>query len=105
MSLLKPRKPRAPVTVQPPVTAQPANAPAVFEERLLRMPELTRMVGLGKSTIYTLIRNGRFPPSCKHTAHVSVWKLSDVQAYIRGEYAPATATVLTLVRNTKGGAK
>jgi predicted DNA-binding transcriptional regulator AlpA len=101
MSLLKPRKPATPATVQATV-----SAPA-FEERMLRIAETAHMVALGKSTIYTLIRAGRFPPPTKHTARASVWKLSEVQAFIRGEYAPlqpARAPVVQLVRQpSKGG--
>jgi prophage regulatory protein len=99
MSLLKPRKP-AKATAQAPA---PASAPA-FEERLLRLADVCPMVGLGKTSIYAMIRDGKFPPQSKHGTRASHWKLSEVQAYIRGEWQPlhASAPVLKLICK-KGG--
>lgn len=105
MSLLKPRKPTLP-PVEPTI-----NAP-VFEDRLLRIADVCGMVGLGKSTIYTLIRDGKFPQQRKRTERASVWLLSEVQAYIKGEFTPPqvatltnegrNASILKLVRNSRG---
>ena len=97
MSLLKSR------------TSKPVPAPsapiivAPFEDRLLRLLEVVTMVGLAKSTIYKLMSKGKFPSPIKHTARASTWKLSDIQAYIRGDHATApgaSATILQLVRHT-----
>lgn len=104
MSLLRPRKQKA--GIEPAPETARAIAP-VCEDRMLRIADVCHMVGLGKSTVYTLIREKRFPPQHKHTARASVWKLSEVQAFIRGEWQPAQATtapVLSLVRSIKGGA-
>lgn len=95
MSLLKSRTstpaPSAPIVIAP------------IEERLLRLPEVLKMVGLAKSTIYKLMSKGKFPAPLKHTARASTWKLSDIQAYIRGDdmaQPAASATILKLVRNS-----
>ena len=99
MSLLKSR------TSKPvPAPSAPTIVVAPFEDRLLRLPEVVTMVGLAKSTIYKLIAEGKFPPTIKRTMRASTWKLSDIQAYIRGDHATASgasATILQLVRHTR----
>ena len=98
MSLLKPRKQQA-------AAMETGEALPVVEDRMLRIAEVASMVGLGRSTIYTLIRNGKFPVQRKRTARASVWLLSEVQAYIRGEYVPPQnepVNILKLVRNSSG---
>ena len=99
MSLLKSR------TSKPvPAPSAPTIVVAPFEDRLLRLPEVVTMVGLAKSTIYKLIAEGKFSPTIKRTMRASTWKLSDIQAYIRGDHATASgasATILQLVRHTR----
>ncbi len=96
MSLLPPRKKRYPslATLVPPV-AQPPAVPAQVpvqivmmqpEERLLRFHEVEKKVSFGRTTIYKLIREGTFPPPIKRTLKSSRWKLSEIQAFINGEY-------------------
>lgn len=96
MSLIKPRKPKA--------TQEPSSTivMAPFEERLLRIDDVTSMVGLAKSTLYKLISENKFPKPIKRTPRASTWKLSEVQAYINGTYAPDSASILKLVRNSSG---
>lgn len=100
MSLLPPRK-RKPET-EPATETAPAT-----QERFIRMPELEHLTGYKKSTIYQLIRENRFPDRVKLSRSASVWKLSEVNAWLHGEFTPAepakSAPVLQLVRSTKGG--
>ena len=103
MSLLKPRK-RAQIQTQLP--EQTMSAQPVLEDRMLRINDVVGMVGLGRSTIYTMIRDGKFPAQRKRTARISLWLLSEVQAFIRGEFIPPVsdkAPILKLVRNSRGG--
>ena len=87
MSLLKPRKP-AKATAQAPA---PASAPA-FEERLLRLADVCPMVGLGKTSIYDLMKKGRFPVRIKFSARAAMWPESAVMAWIQATAAQAQAT-------------
>lgn len=80
MSLIKPRKPKAVAELTPSIIVAP------FEERLLRIGDVAHMVGLARSTIYKLIREGKFPLPIKRTARASAWKLSEIQAYIQNGY-------------------
>ena len=40
------------------------------EDRFVRMKELTTIVGVGKSTIYSLIAANKFPPQVKVTQKI-----------------------------------
>ncbi|WP_380871551.1 hypothetical protein ACFB49_25330 [Sphingomonas sp. DBB INV C78] len=57
-------------------------------DRLIRMPEVCRRVGLGKSMIYELIKAGRFPAPYKIPApdsplpFASRWSEIEVVAWI-----------------------
>jgi len=52
------------------------------EERLLRIQEVLRMVGVGKSTWWKWIGEGKAPRPVKISPRITVWRLSDVQAWI-----------------------
>lgn len=51
-------------------------------DRFIKMPEVCRRVGLGKSMIYEMIQNGRFPEPYKPSPFVSVWSEQEVVAWI-----------------------
>ena len=53
-------------------------------ERLVRMRELTTLVGIGPSTIYRLIQQGRFPRPCHPLgdSNISAWRYSEVAQWI-----------------------
>ena len=61
-------------------------------ERLVRMRELRTLVGLGRSTIYRLVAQGRFPaPLHPFGNRIAAWRYTEVAAWIearcRGEVA------------------
>lgn len=51
-------------------------------ERLLKLPEVCRRVGLGKTMVYEMIRDGRFPPPYKISPFASRWSEREVVAWI-----------------------
>ncbi|MCM8731813.1 helix-turn-helix transcriptional regulator [Hephaestia sp. GCM10023244] len=51
-------------------------------ERLLKLDEVQRRVGLGKSMIYRLIQEGRFPPPYKLSPFASRWSDREIVAWI-----------------------
>lgn len=53
-----------------------------FADRLIRIEEVKRRVGLGKSMIYRLIQEGRFPPPYKISPFASRWSDREVAAWI-----------------------
>lgn len=51
-------------------------------ERLLRLPTVIDMVGLGKTTIYEMMKEGSFPRP-RRVRNLSLWVETEVQAWIR----------------------
>ncbi|WP_107314296.1 helix-turn-helix transcriptional regulator [Burkholderia metallica] len=51
-------------------------------ERLLRLPTVIGMVGLGKTTIYDMMKQGSFPKP-RRVRNLSLWAETEVQAWIR----------------------
>lgn len=51
-------------------------------DRLIRLEEVKRRVGLGKSMIYRLIQEGKFPAPYKVSPSASRWSDREVIAWI-----------------------
>ena len=51
-------------------------------DKLLRLPQVAELLGVGKSTVWLYAREGKLPKATKLSPRVSVWKLSDVQKLI-----------------------
>lgn len=51
-------------------------------DRLLRLPEVERLTGLRRSTIYEQMRRGIFPRSVKAGQRSAAWPESAVQSWI-----------------------
>ena len=51
--------------------------------RLIRLPEVENLVGLKKSTIYSLIERGDFPQQIKISARASAWVGEEVDEWIQ----------------------
>lgn len=59
-------------------------------DKIIRLPEVLDKVGLKKSAVYKLIKEGDFPAQIKLGKHASGWLESDVQVWIMkraGRYA------------------
>lgn len=62
-------------------SADTGSTPAPTE-RLLRIAEVSRRVGLGKTMIYDLIAKGRFPAPYKISPYASRWSEQEIVAWI-----------------------
>lgn len=51
-------------------------------DRLLRLPEVRKRVGLGKTMIYELIAEGRFPRPYKITPSAARWSEREIERWI-----------------------
>jgi prophage regulatory protein len=51
-------------------------------ERLIKLDEVCRRVGLGKSMIYAMIKEGRFPRPYKISPFASRWSEQEIVAWI-----------------------
>jgi predicted DNA-binding transcriptional regulator AlpA len=55
------------------------NADATLDRhRLVRLPEVCRLTGLGRSSVYKHIADGRFPAPLKLSERSVRWRLNDV---------------------------
>ncbi|MCK8126146.1 AlpA family phage regulatory protein [Pseudoalteromonas sp. 2CM39R] len=55
---------------------------------LIRREEVINMVGLSRSTIYTLMKNSEFPLSIKLSERSVAWRRGDIQNWINDKIAP-----------------
>jgi prophage regulatory protein len=55
-------------------------------KRLLRLPEVCRQVGLGRSSIYSLVNLGSFPAPKRLGARTVAWLQSDVDDWIAAKF-------------------
>jgi prophage regulatory protein len=69
--------------VSVPCEVTPRSAPI----RILRLAQVIDMTGLGKTKIYELQAQGRFPMSVRITAHSVGWVEQEVQAWLAGRLA------------------
>jgi len=51
-------------------------------ERFLKLPEVCRRVGLGKTMIYAMVKDGRFPKPYKLSPFMSRWSKREIVARI-----------------------
>jgi len=63
----------------------------VPNERLARLKEVEGMAGCGKSTIYEMMRAGKFPKSVRLNARTVAWPVSAVQQWIQDRIAESQA--------------
>lgn len=53
--------------------------------RLIRLPDVMSRVGLGRSTIYRWMKEGKFPKPVQLGGHVVAWVEDEVEAWISGK--------------------
>jgi prophage regulatory protein len=77
-----------------PATSDPGRTQVPFQPasrstpiRILRLAQVIDMTGLGKTKIYELQAQGRFPMSVRITAHTVGWVEQEVQAWLSGRLA------------------
>ena len=68
---------------------QPSSSPAngathdVLDVEFLRLPSVLRRTGLGRSTIYRLVANEKFPAPVKLSGRAVGWRQSDLERWSR----------------------
>lgn len=64
-------------------------------DRLLRLPEVSDLTTVGKSTINAWVAQGKFPAPAVLSPTIKVWRKSDVDTWINGhfgDFQPMTTT-------------
>ena len=61
------------------------NAVAITDNcaRLLRLPEVMTRTGLGRSQVYALMKQGKFPPSVKLSPQSIAFVEQEIEGWIR----------------------
>lgn len=54
----------------------------MVEDRYIRIKELAAMLSIGRSTIYRLIKEDKFPKQIKLTERTVVWRLSVINKWV-----------------------
>lgn len=61
------------------------------DDRLLRMADVSEMVGLGKSSIYRKINDGDFPLPVQVAPNAVRWRLSEIRTWMAALQPAASA--------------
>lgn len=70
-------------TVAPSVHLAYSAKPVTPRDRLLRLPEVEAICGIRKSSIYVLMKQGKFPPCIHVTSRLSAWPESAVYKWVQ----------------------
>ena len=54
-----------------------------MHERLLRRREVEKITGIGRSSIYRLMKKGKFPRGVRIGSKVVRWRLSEIMAWLK----------------------
>lgn len=66
----------------PPAGADEASGKPIVRDRLLPLRRVIELCGIRKTTIYRLIRQGRFPKAYKPGGHASRWSERELYAWL-----------------------
>lgn len=55
--------------------------PQFINDRFIRLPELLRLTGLGRSSVYRLVERGQLPPPMKISERAVAWRLSSINEW------------------------
>lgn len=70
-------------TPAPAVHLAHSAKPVIPRDRLLRLPEVESATGCKKSTIYKLMKEGKFPACVRITSRMSAWPESLVLQWVQ----------------------
>lgn len=51
---------------------------------LIRCPEVCKRMGVGRSTLYSMIKMGKFPKPVHPSERISAWFADEVEAFVSG---------------------
>lgn len=83
MQLVSPTPPQAAAAPLAPAEAKP--------DRLIRLEEVETLVSMKKSTIYNLMRAGKFVKPIRLSSRCTAWSHAAVQAWIQARITEAEA--------------
>jgi len=72
---------------------QEPNRATMNTERIIRKPELLRIIGLSDCTVWRMEKEGRFPLRIRLGGNSTGWLLSEVEAWIAARAAERPKSV------------
>lgn len=63
--------------------ATPSSRPVILRDRLLRLPDVEATTGMKKSTIYLLMKQGKFPQCIAITRRMVAWPETSVLMWVQ----------------------
>jgi prophage regulatory protein len=72
--------PTMPMAMPAPATS--TVAPLNIADRLLRLPEVARTIGVSRATIYRYVDSGRLPRPVKVSTRCIAWRASEITAWM-----------------------
>lgn len=63
-------------------TATPVPPPPYPRDRLIRLAQVMETIGLGRTRVYEMIKDGTFPAPCKPGGTASRWSENEVLAWL-----------------------
>jgi len=57
--------------------------PVIPRDRLIRLSEVGKLVGCKKTTLYSLIKENKFPQPIRYSARLVVWSEAAVLAWVQ----------------------
>jgi prophage regulatory protein len=70
-------------TQAPSIHLAHTQKPVTPRDRLLRLPEVEALTGCRKSTVYKLMKEGKFPKSVRITDRMAAWPESSVLQWVQ----------------------
>lgn len=70
---------------------------AASQDRLIRKPEVLSRTGLGNTTLYALVKQGRFPPPLPIAGRAVAWREIDINGWISDRITAARSRTHTTV--------
>lgn len=71
------------MSAAPSVQLVHSGKPVTIRDRFLRLHEVESICGIRKSTIYLLMKEGKFPPCIRVTSRASAWPESAVYQWVQ----------------------
>jgi len=83
MTTVNPTQSTPQPTTAPALHLAHSTRPAIPRDRLLRLPDVEAITGLRKSSVYALMRAGKFPKNVVVTRRLSAWSESSILLWVQ----------------------
>ena len=79
---------------------QEPSTSSAHADRLVRLPEVRFLTGLGKSSIYEGVKAGTFPQAVRVTDYAVAWRKSEIDGWIASRPSASTPPIPAAVQKS-----